>query len=411
MKLPAAVDRIDRALLIRHFAITAAALAAYFLRFELRAGNGVLWVLGTAAILNLCAFFLSNSPRVGAFARQLSPFVAVTCWAALVHLTGGVSSPFAAGFWIEIALSAMSASPATISLVTCGAVVALWVQQATLGLAGATTSLMVQTGFLLLLGGVTLLLARRSIRAQRAHFQQRIDLERRLRALEKELSDVRLVGKVGENVAQLAHGLKNAVHSLRGFASLIEPRIAGQETGGAALEGLRNAIDRLEDLARFSLRAGDVPRLLVPPGDGRQARETIDEVAREMSVAYPEISWEKPADADVPPVTTSSAVLREVLLILLHNAAEAMGGRGRVRIETRASGDSLRIQVRDQGCGMTTEQIQRIFDPGYTTKPDGSGFGLYLARKLLEAQGGKLAAEPAPGGGALFSLALPVRGA
>jgi signal transduction histidine kinase len=52
--------------------------------------------------------------------------------------------------------------------------------------------------------------------------------------------------------------------------------------------------------------------------------------------------------------------------------------------------------------------MQRIFDPGFTTKPDGSGLGLYLARKLLTAHGGEIAAERSPEGGAVFSLALPV---
>src|SRR3989442_368322 len=112
-----------------------------------------------------------------------------------------------------------------------------------------------------------------------------------------------------------------------------------------------------------------------------------------MSVAYPQITWQKPAASNVPFIATSPIVLREVLLILLHNAAEAMGGRGLVRIETVVSEDQLRIRVRDQGCGVPSERMQRIFEPGFTTKPGGTGLGLYLARKLLEAQGGKLAAE------------------
>jgi signal transduction histidine kinase len=400
--------RFDRALLIRHFAIAAAALAAFFLRFQLRAGNGVLWVLGVAAVLNLSSFHFTDRPLAGRFARIVSPFISVICWTVLIHLTGGVASPFTPGFWLEIALSALSLSLPATTMVALSTVIALWIQQAFIGLPGSTTSLLVQSGFLLLVGGVTFLLTHRAMRAQRVHSEERVALQERLGALERELTDVRLVGRVGENAAQLAHGMKNAVHSLRGFVSLIEPKLDHRDATKEALEGLRCAIDHLEELARVSLHT----EIEGAPGavriGGCETQAAIDQIASEMSAAYPQIRWEKPADSKAPPVAASPTVLREVLLILLHNAAEAMGGRGLVRIETSVSDDLLRIRVRDHGCGVPSEKMQRIFDPGFTTKPDGSGLGLYLAKKLLMAHGGEIAAERSPEGGAVFSLALPV---
>ena len=125
MKLLRPSARFDHALLIRHFAIAAAALAAFILRFELRAGNGVLWVLGVAALLNLCSFYFTDRPVAGRFARIFSPFISVICWTALIYLTGGVGSPFTPGFWLEIALSAMSLSLLATSLVASSTVLAL----------------------------------------------------------------------------------------------------------------------------------------------------------------------------------------------------------------------------------------------------------------------------------------------
>jgi len=407
LRLPLTLERFDRALVIRHFAITAAAVLAYLLRIELSVGNGSLWILGSAAAMNFAAFSSAKKPGLHLLAMRASPFLAVACWAALANLTGGVASPFAAGFWLEIVLAATSSSLALVSLVSLSTVLALWGQQALIGMAGAWMSIFVSTGFLLLVGSVSVLMTRRSLRAQREHASLQYGLERRLKDLEKELDEVRLVGEVGENAAQLAHGLKNAVHSLRGFTELIQPKGETVEVRGAALEGLRVAIDRLEDLARGSLLPPGRAGAPVSACGGEEAGKTIDEVAGLMSASYPEISWERQAEAALPPARTSSTVLREILFILLQNAAEAMEGRGRVRIETQSSGDAIWIRVRDQGCGIPRESMQRIFDPGFTTKQGGSGFGLYCARKLIEAHGGRLAAEAAPGGGALFSLAIP----
>lgn len=98
-----------------------------------------------------------------------------------------------------------------------------------------------------------------------------------------------------------------------------------------------------------------------------------------------------------------------VLLNLLNNASQAMGGVGTIRVETRNQHQPPVIRVIDEGPGVRPEDTERIFDPFYTTKPDGTGLGLFISRRAVEDHGGTLTCEPGPGGkGAAFVVRLPL---
>jgi signal transduction histidine kinase len=102
--------------------------------------------------------------------------------------------------------------------------------------------------------------------------------------------------------------------------------------------------------------------------------------------------------------------LSQVLINLLLNAAQAMGGRGHLEVAALAeSGDTVRIDVLDDGPGFPAEVRSRLFEPFFTTKPGGKGTGLGLAvsQSLVRAMGGTLDAGDAPGGGGRFSVRLP----
>jgi signal transduction histidine kinase len=101
--------------------------------------------------------------------------------------------------------------------------------------------------------------------------------------------------------------------------------------------------------------------------------------------------------------------LRELLTILLRNAVEAMRGVGRCTVEVSHYGEHCRVEIGDEGEGLTPEVVERIFTPGFTTKAGGSGFGLFLARRIVEDLGGKLSLTAGPEKGAVARLELPAR--
>ena len=111
-----------------------------------------------------------------------------------------------------------------------------------------------------------------------------------------------------------------------------------------------------------------------------------------------------------PPLRCNAGRLNQVFLNLLLNAAQAVAGEGRIRIQTAAGGNELRIAVSDNGCGIAEQDLARIFDPFYTTRPVGSGTGLGLpvARDIVRAHGGRIEVRSKPGAGTTVAVFLPV---
>lgn len=398
--------------MLRHLAICAAAAAAYAMRDELRTNGRVLGVLGSAALGNLAAALLSDVPAFRRAARWISPVIGVASWAALVFLTGGTGSPMVVGFGLEIVFSAIVFAPLGTILVTAAVAAALWFVEV-LRDAGAIPlgRLSLQTGFVAAIGLLTFYASRRWRHEHQTLTSEASALSGRLRDLETELEAARALGQVGERVARLAHSLKNTVHSLRGFTELIETPSAGH-IQRQALDGLRLAIDQLEETARATLRAS-APAPDAEAAGATSALElgrTMDEVIAEMTRAHAGMRFVSPAVDRLPSVALPSSLLREVLLILAQNAADASPPSGEVELCADLEGGRLRLSVRDHGPGIDAATRRALFRPGVTTKARGSGFGLFLARRLVQSRGGDLTVSDGPGGGALVAVTLPISG-
>jgi signal transduction histidine kinase len=115
-------------------------------------------------------------------------------------------------------------------------------------------------------------------------------------------------------------------------------------------------------------------------------------------------------DPGLPLVVTDPGQLQQVLVNLLKNAADAITGPGTITISTRRRGDRLLLEVEDTGCGMTPQQLEKVFMPFFTTKaPDkGTGLGLSVSYGIIEGLGGRLSAVSSPGQGCRFTIDLPL---
>jgi two-component system, NtrC family, sensor kinase len=113
---------------------------------------------------------------------------------------------------------------------------------------------------------------------------------------------------------------------------------------------------------------------------------------------------------DLPPVECIRSQIDQVFLNLLANAAQAMPGPGTISIETRLRDGMAVVRIRDTGPGIPPDVIGRIFDPFFTTKPvgEGTGLGLSISYEIVKRHGGDIRAESPPGGGAVFTLRIPV---
>ena len=108
-----------------------------------------------------------------------------------------------------------------------------------------------------------------------------------------------------------------------------------------------------------------------------------------------------------PRAELDPAQLSQVLWNLLRNAAESLQGEGRIELMVTEGDNEHTLTVADNGPGIEPEHLERIFDPFFTTKDGGTGFGLAIAHRIVEDNGGRIACDSSPGEGCTFTLVFP----
>jgi signal transduction histidine kinase len=253
---------------------------------------------------------------------------------------------------------------------------------------------------------------------ERARLAAKVEeLERANRALvearETALRSERLA-TVGRLAAGVAHEVGNPLGAIGGWAELARDRLRGGASSQAdefvarIPEEVRR-IDRIvRDLLDFARpqppTLAPVPVAAVVEAALRLARVQARFRGIDVALRYPE---------DLPDVLGDEHRLAQVFLNLLLNAGDAMGGEGPLEVRARRAGEHVEIEVADRGPGIPAADLARVFDPFFTTKApgQGTGLGLSVCVGLLETLGGDIAAENAPGGGAVFRVRLRAAGA
>ena len=110
----------------------------------------------------------------------------------------------------------------------------------------------------------------------------------------------------------------------------------------------------------------------------------------------------------LPPVQADGDLVCQVLVELLGNAAAATPAGGRVVVSTRAANGTVELAVADSGPGIAPQDRAKVFEPFFTTRAEGTGLGLAVARQIVEAHGGRIDVGDGAGGGARFTVRLPV---
>jgi nitrogen fixation/metabolism regulation signal transduction histidine kinase len=214
----------------------------------------------------------------------------------------------------------------------------------------------------------------------------------------------------GEMARQVAHEIKNPLTPMRlGMQHLQRAHRDGRGDFGRLLEEntarILAEIDRLDDLARTFSRYGVVPTGAPAPAAVDAARAVHDVIELER-IGAEGIEWRAQVSEAPLLVTAQDRELREVLLNLLENARLAGARRVTVAAISDAAGGAT-LRVEDDGTGIATALLPRIFDPHFSTRSSGSGLGLAMARRLVEGWGGTITAESTPGAGATFTIRLP----
>ena len=244
--------------------------------------------------------------------------------------------------------------------------------------------------------------------------RKRAELE--VRQQREELAHLTRVSTMGELAASLAHELNQPLTAILSNAQAAQRFLAANPT---EVEEVREI---LKDIAQDNSRASEVIRRLrdlVKKGELEVTALDLGGVARDVvllihsDAVLHNVSVSLELDAGLPKVRADKVQLQQVVLNLLLNAFHAMkdcplDGR-RVVLRTEPDGDHrVIVAVRDRGVGLRSDELDKIFQPFYTTKSDGLGMGLAISRSIIEAHGGRLWAENNSDRGATFYFTVPV---
>ncbi|ABC83109.1 sensor histidine kinase [Anaeromyxobacter dehalogenans] len=243
------------------------------------------------------------------------------------------------------------------------------------------------------------------------------ELVRAFNAMTQDLAQGRVRLAQAERIAawrevarRLAHEIKNpltpiamSVETLReahaqGRADFPEIFDEGTQAIGEEVRRLKRIVD---EFSRFA-------RLPAPERAEVPAEELAAAVLALFPAAPPGVEVERAIAPDLPAVLADRDQVMQVLLNLVRNALDAMPSGGRLRLAAYRDRDAVAFEVSDSGPGIAPGDLERVFEPYFTTKPGGTGLGLAIARRIAEEHGGALDAASSPGAGATFTLRLPV---
>jgi signal transduction histidine kinase len=356
-------------------------------------------------------------------------FVSIFVW-----LGGGFESHFYLLFFLLVAVTAAHFGPGA-GFTTAGGASVLYALVSLEAMHHLTWNHFAsRVAPLFLLGGALGYLGRweRMARAEAERLNRELEdhrtrLERAYRELQS--AQARLVqserlATIGQMSAKVSHEVRNPLSSISLNVELLEDEVATLPADrrpemGRLLGAVRSQVDVLsavtEEYLRFArlpkpkLEAAALPPIIADFADFM--REELRARAVELVVEVPD---------DIPTLRVDPGQIRQVLLNLVRNAAEAMAEGGVVRIAAQTLGPAppppnlsaplrfVEVAVTDTGVGIPPEDLEQIFEPFFTRKEGGTGLGLAISREIVLGHGGTLTCESAPGQGTTFRLTLPV---
>ena len=283
-------------------------------------------------------------------------------------------------------------------------------------LAGRDVTLPVLALFELSFGALGFAVGRLAMARERAR-EDADTIERQLRALEASqraaLQNEKLAA-IGRLAAGIAHEVRNPLGVIRSSASMVQESFAPGAEPWRACEFIREETIRLDALTSKLL---DFAR----PRPLRMQSTSLEKaVLHALQLAQPElesrrIQVSKAGIREAPEIEADPDLLAQLVLDLVVNAAEAAGEDGRVALRAQSLRGDIVLEVADSGPGVPVAAAEQIFEPFFTTKPRGTGLGLAMVARIVQAHGGSVEiaegrGEGPGGAGACFRLCLPMHG-
>jgi PAS domain S-box-containing protein len=227
---------------------------------------------------------------------------------------------------------------------------------------------------------------------------ERREVERRLRAQES-------LAKMGQLAAVVAHEVRNPLAGIRGAIQILSRRMP-EEEDRRVMARIVERVDTLNALTEDLL-------VYARPHTPELASVSLERIlgaAQRLLADHADLAGVSVAitGADVI-LEADEKMLQDAFLNLFLNAAQATGGQGTIRVEVRVGADAAQVDVEDDGPGIPPDVLDRLFEPFFTTRHRGTGLGLPIVKRDVEAHGGDVSVACPEGGGTRVTVTLPLR--
>ncbi|TKJ42219.1 hypothetical protein CEE37_00655 [candidate division LCP-89 bacterium B3_LCP] len=229
-----------------------------------------------------------------------------------------------------------------------------------------------------------------------------------LRSLERQILQQKTLAALGEMAAQVAHELRNPLAGIKGFAGLLAEDLSKESSEFRMVQRIVEGVDSLDRIAtNLLIFTQDCPGEF-----RRQPLEKVFDQAIELIEVSTKGSFEVSRDypAERCEAKIDSEKIKQLLLNLLRNSNEAAEGQGKVSAGYKYNPltNEINLFVQDSGPGVSPEDLEKIFNPFYSTRSQGTGLGLAIAKKIAELHRGKIEYSSPDGGGAQFTVTIPI---
>jgi nitrogen fixation/metabolism regulation signal transduction histidine kinase len=244
-------------------------------------------------------------------------------------------------------------------------------------------------------------------------FNEMVEQLRQRKHLEERLHEAEHLSRVGQLASGIAHEIRNPLN----YISLAIDHLKGEIKGVSAES--QEEIVRIADTIKEEVRKANYMVLnFMNYGRPLKLRRSEVEyrkiVERALTVLADKLKEMKVTvdlaiPADLPLLNCDQELFRNCLFNFITNAAQSMPGGGRITLGAACDGEQFRLTFQDEGAGIPNEELEKIFQPYFTTKEAGIGLGLAITERIIKEHGGEILVESSPETGTLFTVLMPVQ--
>lgn len=226
----------------------------------------------------------------------------------------------------------------------------------------------------------------------------------------REMARAEHLATLGELAAGLAHEIRNPLAGIAGVVDVMGKELPAHSPSREVLGDVQREVFHIQAILNDLLSYARPRPPDFHPADLNTTVEQAILLSRQQVLTKP-IQIQFDPNPALPKVSHDPALIQQVVLNLLLNGIQAISGSGQIRVALNRDGEQVMIQVSDTGKGISAEALTKIFKPFFTTRSEGTGLGLSLARGIVQSHSGTIEVSSTPGKGSQFKICLPISGA